>query len=52
LHPAAAPRCCTLLLLRTGGFMMFALVRTLGSPENLSLSNPLLTPMADIFGWR
>ena len=43
--------CCALLLL-TGGFVMFDLVRTLGSPEDLSLSNPLLTPMADIFGWR
>jgi len=43
--------CCTLLLL-TGGFVMFDLVRTLGSPEDLSLSNPLLAPMADIFGWR
>jgi excisionase family DNA binding protein len=43
--------CCSLLLL-TGGFVMFDLVRTLGSPEDLSLSNPILNPLADVFGWR
>lgn len=43
--------CCSLLLL-TGGFLMFDLVRTLGSPEDLSMSNPILNPLADIFGWR
>lgn len=43
--------CCSLLLL-TGGFLMFDLVRTLGSPEDLSMSNPILNPLADVFGWR
>ena len=43
--------CCSLLLL-TGGFVMFDLVRTVGSPDDPSLSSPLLTPLADVFGWR
>ena len=43
--------CCTLLLL-TSGFMMFDLMRTLGSPNELPLSSPLLNPLAAAFGWR
>ncbi|NCY03552.1 MAG: hypothetical protein EBX36_11755, partial [Planctomycetia bacterium] len=43
--------CCALLML-TGGFVMFDLIRTLGSPEDLSLSSPLLNPMSELFGWR
>lgn len=43
--------CCALLML-TGGFVMFDLVRTLGSPEDLSMSSPLLNPMSELFGWR
>lgn len=43
--------CCALLLL-TGGFVMFDLMRTIGSPDDLSLSSPLLTPLSSVFGWR
>jgi excisionase family DNA binding protein len=43
--------CCALLLL-TGGFVMFDLMRTIGSPGDLTLSSPLLNPLAGIFGWR
>ena len=43
--------CCSLLLL-TGGFVMFDLMRTLGSPGELSLSSPLLAALASVFGWR
>lgn len=43
--------CCALLML-TGGFVMYDLIRTLGTPEDLSLSSPLIAPMADLFGWR
>jgi excisionase family DNA binding protein len=43
--------CCTLLLL-TGGFVMFDLMRTIGSPDDLSLSSPLLNPLSSVFGWR
>jgi excisionase family DNA binding protein len=43
--------CCALLLL-TGGFVMFDLMRTIGSPDDLSLSSPLLNPLATVFGWR
>jgi hypothetical protein len=43
--------CCSLLLL-TGGFVMFDLMRTIGSPDDLSLSSPLLNPLATVFGWR
>lgn len=43
--------CCALLLL-TGGFVMFDLLRTLGSPGDLTLSGPLLNPLAGVFGWR
>ena len=42
---------CALLLL-TGGFVMFDLMRTIGSPGDLTLSSPLLNPLAGIFGWR
>jgi hypothetical protein len=43
--------CCALLLL-TGGFVMFDLMRTIGSPNDLSLSGPLLNPLSSAFGWR
>ena len=43
--------CCSLLLL-LGGFIAYDLVRTIGSPENTSLSNPLLNSLAEVFGWR
>jgi hypothetical protein len=43
--------CCSLLLL-TGGFVMFDLMRTIGSPDDLSLSSPLLTSLSSVFGWR
>jgi len=43
--------CCSLLLL-FGGFIAYDLVRTIGSPESTTLSNPLLNAMADAFGWR
>ena len=43
--------CCALLLL-TGGFVMFDLLRTLGSSRDLTLSGPLLNPLAGVFGWR
>jgi excisionase family DNA binding protein len=43
--------CCSLLLL-AGGFVMFDLMRTIGSPADLSLSSPLLNPLSSVFGWR
>ena len=43
--------CCGLLLL-TGGFVMFDLMRTIGSPDDLTLSSPLLNPLSSVFGWR
>jgi excisionase family DNA binding protein len=43
--------CCSLLLL-LGGFVMYDLVRTIGSPEGPSLANPVLNAMAETFGWR
>lgn len=43
--------CCSLLLL-AGGFVMFDLVRTIGSAEGPALANPLLDSMAEAFGWR
>jgi len=43
--------CCSLLLL-VGGFVMYDLVRTIGSPEGPTLANPLLNAMAETFGWR
>ena len=43
--------CCSLLLL-FGGFVMYDLVRTIGSPEGPTLANPLLNAMAETFGWR
>jgi hypothetical protein len=43
--------CCSLLLL-TGGFVMFDLMRTIGSPNDLVLSGPLLNPLSSVFGWR
>jgi excisionase family DNA binding protein len=43
--------CCSLLLL-FGGLIAYDLVRTIGSPESTTLSNPLLNSLAEIFGWR
>lgn len=43
--------CCSLLLL-FGAFIAYDLVRTIGSPENTTLSNPLLNSLAEVFGWR
>ncbi len=43
--------CCALLML-TGGFVMFDLIQSLGTSEELGLSSPLLNPMAELFGWR
>lgn len=43
--------CCSLLLLG-GGFVMFDLVRTIGSPDGPTLANPLLDSLAETFGWR
>lgn len=43
--------CCSLLLL-AGGFVMYDLVRTIGSVEGPSLANPLLDSLAETFGWR
>lgn len=43
--------CCSLLLL-AGGFVMFDLMRTIGSPNDLSLASPLLNPLSGVFGWR
>lgn len=43
--------CCSLILL-TGGLLTFDLVRTIGSPQDTVLSNPLLNSLADTFGWR
>ena len=43
--------CCSLLML-FGGFIAYDLVRTIGSPESTTLSNPLLNAMAEAFGWR
>jgi hypothetical protein len=36
----------------TGGFVMFDLIQSLGTSEELGLSIPLLNPMAELFGWR
>ncbi len=43
--------CCSLLLL-LGGFVLFDLVRTVGSSEGPMLANPILNAMAETFGWR
>jgi excisionase family DNA binding protein len=43
--------CCSLLML-TGGFVMFDLIRTLGTPGDLSMTSPLIGPLAELFGWR
>ena len=43
--------CCSLILL-TGGLLTFDLIRTIGSPQDTVLSNPLLNSLADTFGWR
>jgi len=36
----------------TGGFVMFDLMRTIGSSGDLTLLSPLLNPLSSIFGWR
>ncbi len=43
--------CCALLLL-VGGLLTFDLVRTIGSPADTTLSNPLVGGLASMFGWR
>lgn len=43
--------CCSLLLL-TGGFVMFDLMRTIGSPNDLALSGPLLSSLSSVFSWK
>lgn len=43
--------CCSLLLL-CGGFVIFDLVRTIGSADGPMLANPLLDRIAETFGWR
>ncbi|MFN9368182.1 MAG: hypothetical protein ACK6CT_05365 [Planctomycetia bacterium] len=43
--------CCSLLLL-CGGFVVFDLIRTIGSTEGPMLANPLLDRIAESFGWR
>lgn len=43
--------CCSLLLL-CGGFVVFDLVRTIGSAEGPMLANPVLDQIAETFGWR
>jgi excisionase family DNA binding protein len=43
--------CCSLLMLG-GGFVVFDLVRTLGSSEGPMLANPVLDRIAETFGWR
>lgn len=43
--------CCSLLLLG-GGFVVFDLVRTIGSAEGPMLANPVLDRIAETFGWR
>ena len=42
---------CAMLML-VGGFMAFDLIRTIGSTQGPSFSNPLLNAMAETFGWR
>lgn len=42
---------CSLLLLG-GGFVVFDLVRTIGSAEGPMLANPVLDRIAETFGWR
>lgn len=43
--------CCSLLLL-CGGFVVFDLIRTIGSADGPMLANPLLDRIAETFGWR
>jgi excisionase family DNA binding protein len=43
--------CCSLLLL-FGGFVLYDVVRTIGSPDGPSLASPLVNAMAETFGWR
>jgi hypothetical protein len=40
------------MLMLVGGFMAFDLIRTIGSTQGPSFSNPLLNAMAETFGWR
>lgn len=43
--------CCSLLLL-FGGFVLYDVVRTIGSPDGPSSANPLVNSLAETFGWR
>jgi excisionase family DNA binding protein len=43
--------CCSLLML-FGGLLAFDLVRTIGTPDDTALANPLLDGLAGVFGWR
>lgn len=43
--------CCSVLLL-VGGLLTFDLVRTIGSPADTPLANPLAGSLADLLGWR
>jgi hypothetical protein len=43
--------CCSLLLL-FGGLLTFDLVRTIGSPNDMPLANPIVGGLAGAFGWN
>lgn len=43
--------CCSLLLL-FGGLLTFDLVRTIGSPDDIPLANPIVGGLASVFGWN
>jgi len=43
--------CCSLLLL-IGGLLTFDLVRTIGSPADTPLANPIVGGLATAFGWK
>lgn len=43
--------CCALVML-VGGLVAFDLVRTIGTPRGIALSNHLLEGMAGLFQWR
>jgi len=43
--------CCSLLLL-FGGLLTFDLVRTIGSPNDMPLANPIVGGLAGVFGWN
>ena len=43
--------CCSLLML-FGGLLTFDLVRTIGSPDDIPLANPIVGGLASVFGWN